>query len=82
MTEGHFYCQRCGRLRYFSWLPPDGVDYCTCDVIVYLRELERIGNKIDAEIDAIDAEPVIPADYKPEDWLPTGEECERLLEED
>lgn len=82
MTKGHFYCQRCGRLKYFSWLPPDAVDYCTCEIIDYLKELERAGNEIDAEIAAIKVEPVNPADYKPEDWLPTPEELERLLEDD
>lgn len=81
MTKEHFYCQRCGRLKYFSWLPPDAVDYCTCAVVDYFHALERVGNKIDAEIAAIKTGPV-NLNLKPEDWLPTGEECERLLEED
>lgn len=46
------------------------------------EEARQLDKEIDAEIEAIKAEPVNPLDYKPEDWLPTGEEMEKLLDEE
>ena len=46
------------------------------------EEAQRLDKEIEAEIEAIEAEPVNPLDYKPEDWLPTPEEREKLLEDE
>ena len=46
------------------------------------EEAQRWDKEIESEIEAIEAEPVNPLDYKPEDWLPTPEERERLLEDE
>lgn len=44
------------------------------------REDRKIDAEIEAEIEAIEVEPK-PPKLKPEDWLPTGEELETLLDE-
>ena len=46
------------------------------------EEAQRLDKEIEAEIEAIEAEPVNPLDYKPEDWLPTGDELDKLLEDE
>jgi len=46
------------------------------------EEAQRLDKEIEAEINAIETEPVNLLDYKPEDWLPTVEERERLLDDE
>ena len=46
------------------------------------EEAQRLDKEIEAEINAIETEPVNLLDYKPEDWLPTGEELEKLLDDE
>lgn len=52
------------------------------DICHGIRKDRKFDAEIAAEIEAIEAEPVNLSDYNPEDWLPTGEERERLLEDE
>lgn len=58
-------------------------NWCPTEIgIKWKRGWTTRKNLVEVGGNALEVEPVNPVEHKPEDWLPTPEERERLLEED